>query len=158
MIVEIKSGYGLSVVDEECFVCLVVEVIFEVIFFGVYVVFVEYVDCLDEYVDLVIGFMIDVCVLYVKWIDVFCEMGVFMVVQLWWVLEVGIVCGFVFCVYVSQFGLGEGVWLVVEFGVVLIDYGIYLMDVDIDVFVSFDIVFILLLGVEFLMWQLYLNV
>ncbi len=75
--VEIKSGYGLSVADEERLVRLASEVTPEVTFLGAHVVPAEYADRPDEYVDLVTGPMLDACAPHAKWVDVFCETGAF---------------------------------------------------------------------------------
>ena len=46
-------------------------------------------ELLDEYVDLVIGPMLDACAPHARWIDVFCETGAFTVAQSRRVLEAG---------------------------------------------------------------------
>lgn len=98
--VEIKSGYGLSVADEERLVRLAAEVTPEVTFLGAHVVPAEYADRSDEYadrsdeyVDLVTGPMLEACAPYSKSIDVFCETGAFTVAQSRRVLEAGIARG-----------------------------------------------------------------
>lgn len=91
--VEIKSGYGLSVADEERLVRLAAEVTPEVTFLGAHVVPAEYADRSDEYVDLVTGPMLEACAPHATWIDVFCETGAFTVAQSRRVLEAGIARG-----------------------------------------------------------------
>lgn len=105
--VEIKSGYGLSVADEERLVRLAAEVTPEVTFLGAHVVPAEYADRPDEYVDLVTGPMLDACAPHAKWVDVFCETGAFTVAQSRRVLEAGITRGLVPRVHASQLGPGR---------------------------------------------------
>lgn len=147
--VEIKSGYGLSVADEERLVRLAAEVTPEVTFLGAHVVPAEYADRPDEYVDLVTGPMLDACAPHAKWVDVFCETGAFTVAQSRRVLEAGITRGLVPRVHASQLGPGEGVRLAVELGAASIDHGTYLTDADIDALAGSDTVLTLLPGVEF---------
>ncbi|MCK2037927.1 imidazolonepropionase [Microbacterium sp. SSW1-49] len=147
--VEIKSGYGLSVVDEERLVRLAAEVTPEVTFLGAHVVPGEYADHPDEYVDLVTGPMLDACAPYSRWIDVFCESGAFTVPQSRRVLKAGIARGLAPRVHASQLGPGEGVQLAVELGAASIDHGTYLTDDDIAALAASDTVLTLLPGVEF---------
>ncbi|APH46153.1 imidazolonepropionase [Microbacterium sp. 1.5R] len=147
--VEIKSGYGLSVRDEERLVRLAAEVTPEVTFLGAHVVPVEYADRADEYVDLVTGPMLDACAPHAKWIDVFCETGAFSVEQSRSVLEAGIAQGLVPRVHASQLGPGEGVRLAVDLGAASVDHGTYLTDSDIEALAASDTVLTLLPGVEF---------
>lgn len=147
--VEIKSGYGLSVVDEERLVRLAAEVTPEVTFLGAHVVPVEYADRADEYVDLVTGPMLDACAPHARWIDVFCETGAFTVEQSRRVLEAGIARGLAPRMHASQLGPGEGVRLAVELGAASVDHGTYLTDADIDALAASDTVLTLLPGVEF---------
>jgi imidazolonepropionase len=147
--VEIKSGYGLSVADEERLVRLAAEVTPEVTFLGAHVVPTEYADRPDEYVDLVTGPMLDACAPYAKWIDVFCETGAFTVAQSRRVLEAGAARGLTPRVHASQLGPGEGVRLAVELGAASIDHGTYLTDDDIGALARSSTVLTLLPGVEF---------
>ncbi|WP_349885383.1 imidazolonepropionase [Microbacterium sp. WHRI 7836] len=162
--VEIKSGYGLSVADEERLVRLAAEVTPEVTFLGAHVVPAEYADRSDEYadrsdeyVDLVTGPMLEACAPYSKSIDVFCETGAFTVAQSRRVLEAGIARGLAPRVHASQLGPGEGVRLAVELGAASIDHGTYLTDADIDALAGSDTVLTLLPGVEFSTRQPYPN-
>ena len=147
--VEIKSGYGLSVADEERLVRLAAEVTPEVTFLGAHVVPAEYADRGDEYVDLVIGPMLDACAPHARWIDVFCETGAFTVAQSRRVLEAGIARGLAPRVHASQLGPGEGVALAVELGAASVDHGTYLTDEDVALLAASDTVLTLLPGVEF---------
>ncbi|WP_311243475.1 imidazolonepropionase [Microbacterium sp. WCS2018Hpa-23] len=147
--VEIKSGYGLSVTDEERLVTLAAEVTPEVTFLGAHVVPAEYADRADEYVDLVTGPMLDACAPHSRWIDVFCETGAFSVEQSRRVLEAGVAKGLMPRVHASQLGPGDGVRLAVELGAASIDHGTYLTDDDIEALAVSDTVLTLLPGVEF---------
>ena len=115
--VEIKSGYGLSVADEERLVRLAAEVTPEVTFLGAHVVPAEYADRADEYVDLVTGPMLDACAPHSKWIDVFCETGAFTVRAVATGAR-GRHRARASCprVHASQLGPGDGVRLAVELG------------------------------------------
>ncbi|WP_311258334.1 imidazolonepropionase [Microbacterium sp. WCS2018Hpa-9] len=147
--VEIKSGYGLSVADEERLVRLAAEVTPEVTFLGAHVVPADYAERADEYVDLVAGAMLDACAPHSKWIDVFCETGAFSVEQSRRVLEAGIAKGLMPRVHASQLGPGDGVRLAVELGAASVDHGTYLTDADIAALAASDTVLTLLPGVEF---------
>ena len=153
--VEIKSGYGLSIDDEERLVRLAAEVTPEVTFLGAHVIPAEYADRADEYVDLVIGPMLDACAAHSKWIDVFCETGAFTVEQSRRVLEAGIARGLQPRVHASQLGPGDGVRLAVELGAASVDHGTYLTDADVLALAASDTVLTLLPGVEFSTRQSY---
>lgn len=147
--VEIKSGYGLSVRDEERLVRLAAEVTPEVTFLGAHVVPAEYADRADEYVDLVTGPMLDACAPHARWIDVFCETGAFTVEQSRRVLEAGIARGLAPRLHASQLGPGEGVALAVELRAASVDHGTYLTDDDVAALAASETVLTLLPGVEF---------
>ncbi len=147
--VEIKSGYGLAVAEEERLVRLAAEVTSEVTFLGAHVVPVEYADDPDAYVDLVVGSMLDACAPHSRWIDVFCETGAFTVAQSRRILEAGITRGLAPRVHASQLGRGDGVRMAVELGAASVDHGTYLTDADIAALAASDTVLTLLPGVEF---------
>ncbi|WP_336502448.1 imidazolonepropionase [Microbacterium paraoxydans] len=147
--VEIKSGYGLGVAEEERLVRLAAEVTPEVTFLGAHVLPVEYADDPDAYVDLVVGPMLDACVPHSRWIDVFCETGAFTVAQSRRILEAGIARGLAPRVHASQLGPGDGVRMAVELGAASVDHGTYLTDADVAALAASDTVLTLLPGVEF---------
>ncbi|MGF2950603.1 imidazolonepropionase [Microbacterium alcoholitolerans] len=147
--VEIKSGYGLDVETEKRLVRLAAEVTEEVTFLGAHVVPAEYADRGDEYVDLVIGEMLDACAPHAKWIDVFCETGAFTLPQSRRILEAGLARGLRPRVHASQLGPGDGVRLAVELGAASVDHGTYLTDADVAALAASDTVLTLLPGVEF---------
>lgn len=147
--VEIKSGYGLAVAEEERLVRLAAEVTPEVTFLGAHVVPVEYADDPDAYVDLVVGPMLDACAPHSRWIDAFCETGAFTVAQSRRILEAGIARGLAPRVHASQLGPGDGVRMAVELGAASVDHGTYLTDADVAALAASDTVLTLLPGVEF---------
>ncbi len=147
--VEIKSGYGLDVETEARLVRIAAEVTEEVTFLGAHVVPAEYTDRGDEYVDLVIGEMLEACAPHAKWIDVFCETGAFTVAQSRRVLEAGIARGLRPRVHASQLGPGDGVQLAIELGAASVDHGTYLTDADVAALAASETVLTLLPGVEF---------
>ena len=147
--VEIKSGYGLSVPDEERLVALAAEVTDEVTFLGAHVVPAEYAGDPDAYVDLVIGPMLDACAPHARWIDVFCETGAFTPQQSRRVLEAGAARGLGVRVHASQLAPGEGVRLAVSLEAASVDHCTYLTDADVAALAGSSTVATLLPGVEF---------
>lgn len=146
---EIKSGYGLDVETEARLVRLAREVTDEVTFLGAHVVPAEYADRGDEYVDLVIGEMLDACAPNAKWIDVFCETGAFTPEQSRRVLEAGAARGLGVRVHASQLGEGPGVQLAVDLDAAAVDHCTYLSDADVVALAASNTVATLLPGVEF---------
>ena len=153
---EIKSGYGLSVADEERLVRLAREVTDEVTFLGAHVVPAEYADPArepgtgaDSYVDLVIDEMLAACAPHSRWVDAFCERGAFTPEQSRRVLEAGAAAGLGVRVHGNQLGEGGGVRLAVELGAASVDHCTYLSDADVAALAASDTVATLLPGVEF---------
>ncbi len=146
---EIKSGYGLTVPDEERILRLAREVTPETTFLGAHVVPAEYADDPEAYVDLVTGAMLDACAPHARWIDVFCETGAFTVEQSRRILTAGAERGLGVRVHASQLGPGDGVALAVELDAASVDHGTYLTDADVALLAGSDTVATLLPGVEF---------
>ena len=146
---EIKTGYGLSVRDEERLARLAAEVTDEVTFLGAHVVPAEFAERPEEYVDLVTGEMLDACAPHSRWIDVFCERGAFSPAQSRRILEAGIARGLLPRVHGNQLGHGEGVRLAVELGAASVDHCTYLDDGDVAALAASETVATLLPGVEF---------
>ena len=144
---EIKSGYGLSVADEERSVRLAAMLTSEVTFLGAHVV-PEGIDR-DDYVDLVTGEMLDACAPHSRWIDVFCEAGAFTVEESRRILEAGIARGLGARVHAGQLGESDGVRLAVELGAASVDHCTYLSDADVEALAGSGTVATLLPGVEF---------
>ena len=75
--VEIKSGYGLTALDEARSLAVARQYTDETTFLGAHVVPPEYADDPAGYVDLVTGPMLDAAAPHASWIDAFCERGAF---------------------------------------------------------------------------------
>lgn len=129
--VEVKSGYGLTVADEERAVRLAREVTPEVTFLGAHVVPAEFAGRADAYVDLVCGDMLAACAPHARWVDVFCETGAFTPEQSGRVLEAGAAAGLGVRVHANQLGPGEGARLAVALGAAAVDHCTYLTDADV---------------------------
>ncbi|MEO7721010.1 MAG: imidazolonepropionase [Pseudolysinimonas sp.] len=147
--VEIKSGYGLTVHDEQRALRLARELTPETTFLGAHVVPVEFADDPDGYVDLVVGEMLDACAPFARWIDVFCETGAFTVEQSRRILEAGASRGLGLRLHAGQLGESEGVQLAVELDAASVDHGTYLSGQDVEALAGSQTVATLLPGVEF---------
>ncbi len=147
---EVKTGYGLSVADEERLARLAHEVTDEVTFLGAHVVPAEFADTgAEAYVDLVVGDMLAACAPHARWVDAFCERGAFTVEQSRRVLEAGRAAGLGIRVHGNQLGVGGGVALAVELGAASVDHCTHLTDADVAALAASDTVATLLPGVEF---------
>lgn len=145
--IEIKSGYGLTVADEERSVRLAATLTPEVTFLGAHVVPAG-VDR-DEYVDLVVGEMLEACAPHSRWIDVFCETGAFTVDESRRILTAGVARGLGARVHAGQLGESGGVQLAVELGAASVDHCTYLSTDDVEALAGSGTVATLLPGVEF---------
>jgi imidazolonepropionase len=148
--VEVKSGYGLTVADEERAVRLAAEVTPEVTFLGAHVVPAG--TDRRAYLDLVTGPMLAACAPHARWVDVFCEPGsphAFDGDEARAVLEAGRAAGLGLRVHGNQLGPGPGVALAVELGAASVDHCTYLTGADVDALAGGDTVATLLPGVEF---------
>ncbi|MFV0320257.1 MAG: imidazolonepropionase [Microbacterium sp.] len=146
---EVKTGYGLTVADEERLARIAAEVTPEVTLLGAHVVPAEYADDRAAYVDLVCGEMLDACAPHSRWIDVFCETGAFTAAESRRILTAGIARGLRPRVHGNQLGFGEGVRLAVDLGACSVDHCTYLSDDDVTALATSDTVATLLPGVEF---------
>ncbi|MFI0357000.1 imidazolonepropionase [Actinomadura sp. 9N407] len=147
--VECKSGYGLSVEQEERAVRIASEVVDEVTFLGAHVVPSEYADDAAGYTHLVATEMLAACAPHARWIDVFCETGAFDADQAREVLEAGIKAGLMPRMHANQLRPGPGVRLAVELGAASADHCTFLTDEDVDALAGSETVATLLPGVEF---------
>ena len=147
--VEIKTGYGLTVDDEERLARLAAEVTDEVTFLGAHVIAPEYADDRAGYVDLVCGPMLERCAPFARWVDVFCEDGAFTAAEARRVLEAGVARGLEPRVHGNQLAAGPGVAVAVGLGAASVDHCTYLSDTDIALLAASDTVATLLPGVEF---------
>jgi len=145
--IEIKSGYGLTVEDEERSVRLAAQLTPEVTFLGAHVV-PEGMGR-DEYVDLVVGGMLDACAPHARWIDVFCETGAFTVEESRRILSAGIERGLGARVHAGQLGESDGVRLAVELGAASVDHCTFLSGDDVEALAGSGTVATLLPGAEF---------
>lgn len=144
--IEIKSGYGLSTVDEARSVRIAREFTDEVTFLGAHV---KPADSPDGYVDLVTGPMLDACAPYAGWVDVFCERGAFDVEESRRVLKAGIAAGLRPRIHANQLTMGGGVRLAVELDCASADHCTHLSDADVDALAHSNTVATLLPGAEF---------
>jgi imidazolonepropionase len=146
---EIKTGYGLTVADEERLARLAAEVTPEVTFLGAHVVPAEYAEHHEAYVDLVCDEMLRACAPHSRWIDVFCERGAFTLEESRRVLAAGIAHGLQPRLHGNQLGPGEGARLAVEMGAASVDHCTYLDDDDVSALAGSGTVATLLPGAEF---------
>ncbi|VXC42141.1 imidazolonepropionase [Aeromicrobium sp. 9AM] len=149
---EIKSGYGLTVLDEARSLAIAQEFTEETTFLGAHVVPDLSTGSRGDvaaYVDLVTGAMLEKCAPYARWIDVFCEDGAFGADEARTVLEAGIAAGLLPRIHANQLGHGPGVQLAVEVGAAAADHCTYLSDADVDALAGSGTVAGLLPGVEF---------
>ncbi|MGX5771407.1 imidazolonepropionase [Microbacterium trichothecenolyticum] len=146
---EIKTGYGLTVADEERLARLAGEVTPEVTFLGAHVVPAEYSERREDYVELVCDAMLHACAPHSRWIDVFCERGAFTPDESRRILAAGIAHGLEPRVHGNQLGPGEGVRLAVELGAASVDHCTYLSEDDVHALAGSATVATLLPGVEF---------
>ncbi|ADG87689.1 imidazolonepropionase [Thermobispora bispora] len=145
--VEIKSGYGLTVEDERRCLEIARQFTEETTFLGAHVV--PRGMSADEYVRLVAGPMLEACLPFAKWVDVFCERGAFDEDQARQVLAAGIKAGLQARVHANQLGEGPGVRLACEMGAASADHCTYLTDADIAALADSGVVATLLPGAEF---------
>jgi imidazolonepropionase len=147
---ECKSGYGLTVADEERSVAIAGEVTPEVTYLGAHVVPPEFAGDTAGYIDLVCGDMLVQCAPHARWVDVFCERGAFGADEARAVLAAGETAGLQARVHASQLGPGPGVQVAVEAGAASADHCTFLSDADVDALASSGgTVATLLPGVEF---------
>ena len=147
---EIKSGYGLTVADEERALMLAATLTDEVTFLGAHVVPAEFADDRDAYVDLVCGAMLDACAPHARWIDVFCETGAFTVDESRKILDAGRAAGLGVRLHAAQLGPSpRAIALGIELDAASIDHCTYLTDADVEALAASSTVATLLPGVEF---------
>jgi imidazolonepropionase len=146
---ECKSGYGLTVPDEERSVAIAAEVTPEVTYLGAHVVPPEFDGDPAGYVDLVCGAMLDACAPHARWVDVFCEQGAFGRDEAAAVLAAGMTAGLQPRVHANQLTAGPGVQLAVGVGAASADHCSNLTDADVEALAASPTVATLLPGVEF---------
>jgi imidazolonepropionase len=148
--VEIKSGYGLDVDQEQRLLRLAREITPETTYLGAHVVPPDTER--GEYVRAVTGDMLDACAPFARWIDVFCEPAsphAFDADEAREVLLAGQRKGLGLRVHGNQLAQGPGVQLAVEVGAASVDHCTYLSDGDVEALAGSETVATLLPGVEF---------
>ena len=146
---ETKSGYGLTVADEERSLRLAREITDETTYLGAHVVPEEFSQDREAYVELVAGDMLDACVPHARWIDVFCEEGAFDADESRVILAAGAARGLVPRVHANQLGPGDGIHVAVEVGAASADHCTFTSDEDIELLAGSSTVATLLPGAEF---------
>jgi imidazolonepropionase len=146
---EIKSGYGLDVENEQRLCAIAAQLTGDVTFLGAHVVPAEYEGRADDYVDLVCGEMLAACAPHARWIDVFCETGAFDAEQSRRILEAGRAAGLGLRVHGNQLGPGPGAQLAAELGAASVDHCTYLSDDDIEALAAGDTVATFLPATDF---------
>ncbi|AUS79448.1 imidazolonepropionase [Actinoalloteichus sp. AHMU CJ021] len=140
--VETKTGYGLTVADEERAARIAAEQADDVTFLGAHLV--PPGTGAAAYLDLVTGPMLEAVAPHVRWADVFCETGAFDLDQSRRVLAAASARGLGLRVHGNQLGPGPGVELAVEVGAASVDHCTHLSGADIDALAGSDTVATLL--------------
>ncbi len=147
--VEVKSGYGLTVVDEARCLALAALLTKETTYLGAHVVPAEYDGDPGGYVDLVTGRMLDACAPHARWVDVFCEEGAFDADAARAVLRAGAARGLAPRVHANQLGPGPGAQVAAEVGAASADHCTHLTPADVSALRDAGVVATLLPGAEF---------
>jgi imidazolonepropionase len=156
--IEIKSGYGLTPINEVRCLEIAERLTDHTTFLGAHVVPPEYAGRADEYVALVCGDMLAACAPHARWIDAFCEQGAFDTDQCREVLRAGRAAGLGTRLHANQLGTGAGVRLAVELGCASVDHCTFLSEADIDALAGGDTVATFLPATEFSTRQPYPDV
>lgn len=135
---ETKTGYGLNTESEVEAAKVASHHVDDVTFLGAHLV-PPGADA-EEYLDEVVGPMLEGVAPYVQWIDVFCERGAFNEEQSRRVLEAGKKLGLGLRVHGNQLGEGPGVALAVELGAASVDHVNHLTDEDVELLANSDTV------------------
>ena len=147
--IEIKSGYGLNVVDEARSVGIARAHTSESTFLGAHLLPAEFEGRADDYIDLVCSDMLAAAAPNAKWVDAFCETGAFDADQCRAVLDAGRAAGLGLRLHANQLGHGPGVQLAVECGCASVDHCTYLTDDDIAALAASDTVATFLPAADF---------
>ena len=147
--IEIKSGYGLNVRDEQRMLRLASTLTDETTFLGAHVVPAEYADDRAGYVALVMGGMLDACAPHSRWIDVFCDSGAFTEAETRAIIAAGQARGLGARLHGAQLAESGAVQLAVELGAASVDHCTYLSGADVDALAGSGTVAGVLPGVEF---------
>ena len=147
--IESKSGYALDVENEARTLRIAKEFTDETTFLGAHVVPAEFANRSDDYVDLVVGEMLQAAKSHAKWIDVFCDKGAFDVDQARAVLRAGVAAGLQPRIHANQLADIGAVKLAVELDCASADHLTHLGDKDIELLAGSKTVATLLPGAEF---------
>jgi imidazolonepropionase len=134
-VVEIKSGYGLTIESEKRLLRLAQEFTDETTYLGAHVVPDEYRTRPDDYVDIVASPMLDACAPYAKWADVFCEPHspvAFTGEQSEHILAAARERGLGLRVHGAQLGFGPGPHLAAKYHAASIDHATFISDRDLS--------------------------
>ena len=126
---EIKSGYGLDVESELRSLRIAREFTEDVTFLGAHVV-PEGIER-EDYVELVVGPMLEGAKEHAKWIDVFCDRGAFSTSESRRILEAGIAAGLLPRMHSNQLENQGGIQLAVELDCASVDHCTHLTAEDI---------------------------
>jgi imidazolonepropionase len=144
--IEVKSGYGLTVLDEARLLRLAREVTAETTYLGAHVV--PDGTTADAYVGLVTGPMLQACAPLARWVDVFVEEGAFDADAARTILAAGVAAGLQPRVHANQLRPGQGVRVACEAGAASADHCTYATDADLGCLADAGVVATLLPGVE----------
>ena len=146
---ESKSGYALDVENEARTLQIAKEFTDETTFLGAHVVPAEFANRSDEYVELVVGEMLQSAKAHAKWIDVFCDRGAFDVDQARAILRAGVAAGLQPRIHANQLADIGAAKLAVELDCASADHLTHLSDEDVEMLAASNTVATLLPGAEF---------
>jgi imidazolonepropionase len=147
--IEIKSGYGLNLPDEERCLRVAHDLTTETTLLGAHVVPAEFEGRQEDYVRFVCDQMVPACAPHARWIDAFCETGAFTADECRAVLAAGRTAGLGLRLHANQLGHGPGVRLAVEMGCASADHCTYLTDEDVAALAASDTVATFLPATDF---------
>lgn len=146
---EIKSGYGLTVLDEIQALDIINRHTEESTLIAAHVVPPEFKDEPERYVDLVIDEIIPAAEGKAKWIDVFCETGAFTEDQTRRIIAAGKTVGMKPRLHANQLTEGGALKLGAELGCVSVDHATFASDEDLKILAEAGTVVTLLPSIEF---------
>ena len=147
--IEVKSGYGLSVADENRSLEIAASLTEEVTFLGAHVFPEEFKNDHNGYVELICNEMVSQAASRAKWIDVFCDRGAFNPDQTRKILKAGITAGLRPRIHANQLEEGEGIGIGVELDCASVDHVSHASDEDLRTLSGSHTVATLLPGAEF---------
>ncbi len=147
--IEIKSGYGLDLETEVRLLKIAKEFTEETTFLGAHVVPKEMANSRADYIELVKNQMLDACLPYAKWIDVFCDKTAFSVEEAREILKAGIAKGLMGRIHGNQLGDTGGADLAAELKLASVDHCTHISDQTLEALAENSVVATLLPGAEF---------